>query len=331
MSRVNAVAAKIFRFGIVPRARAAVGRAAMRRRVGGPAIRDASGATDEVDRYWTGHTVNSAPFLTARASARYLEWRFAHYPLFRELSGLYGDHAGETVLDYGCGPGNDVVGFALQSRARRVIGMDVSPTALELTRHRLALHGVGDDRVELVRLSDATHEIPLDDRSVDFVSSQGVIHHTSDPEAVLRELHRVLRPGGAGSVMVYNRDSVWLHLLVAWEAQVRDGRWAGLSAEEAFAKSTDGEDCPIARCWSGPDFVALCERAGFEARYLGGYLTQDELRAMGESWGFAIADERLAPEHRTWLRELRYDYAHRPMHGELHAGYGGAYRLWKRA
>ena len=58
-----------------------------------------------VDRYWTGHTVNSRPFATAKASADYLEWRFAEYPLFRELSGLWGDHAGETVLDYGCGPG----------------------------------------------------------------------------------------------------------------------------------------------------------------------------------------------------------------------------------
>jgi transglutaminase-like putative cysteine protease len=71
----------------------------------------------------------------------------------------------------------------------------------------------------------------------------------------------------------------------------------------------------------------MLEAAGFQARFVGGYLTQDELRAMQESWGLAIADERLAPEHRDFLRELRYDYNHRPMVGDLHAGYGGTYRI----
>src|SRR5690348_11218347 len=41
-----------------------------------------------VDDYWTGHTVNSTPFRSPRQSRRYLEWRFAEYPLFRELMGL---------------------------------------------------------------------------------------------------------------------------------------------------------------------------------------------------------------------------------------------------
>jgi hypothetical protein len=139
----------------------------------------------------------------------------------------------------------------------------------------------------------------------------------------------VLKPGGSGSIMVYNRDSVWMHLHVAWELLIRDGRWPGLTAEQAFSRSTDGDDCPIAECYSGPQFVALLQEAGFEARYLGGYLSQWELRAMQESWGFAIADDRLADEHRDFLRGLRYDYNHRPMVGDLHAGYGGTYRIRK--
>ncbi len=335
VSTAQRLASKVFRFGIVPRAKARAGRTYMdiRARRGGPApeIRQAAGERNRVDDYWTGHTVNSAPFLSARQSARYLEWRFAEYPLFRELSGLYGDHAGQAVLDYGCGPGNDVVGFALHSGARRVVGADVSPSALELARHRLGLHGIGSPRVELVRLTDDHVGLPFADEEFDFVSSQGVLHHTSDPVAILRELHRVLRPGGEGTIMVYNRDSVWLHLHVAWELLIRDGRWPGLTAAEAFGRSTDGEDCPIANCYRGPEFVALLEEAGFEARYLGGYLSQWELRAMQESWGFAIADERLAAEHRDFLRGLRYDYQHRPMVGDLHAGIGGTYRIRKAA
>jgi ubiquinone/menaquinone biosynthesis C-methylase UbiE len=331
--RVQHYASKVFRFGIVPRAKEQAGRRylELRERRGGPRpqIVDTSAEHNRVDDYWTGHLVNSAPFLTAAQSSRYLDWRFREYPLFREFSGLYGRHEGEAVLDYGCGPGNDLTGFATRSQARRIVGADVSPSALRLAQHRLSLHGVGPERVELVRLTDDHTELPFADGEFDFVSSQGVIHHTTDPEAILRELHRVLKPGGEGSIMVYNRDSVWMHLHVAWELLIRDGKWPGATAAEVFHKSTDGEDCPIANCYSGPEFVALLESAGFEARYLGGYLSQWELRAMQESWAYAIADERLAEEHRTFLRELRYDYNHRPMVGDLHAGIGGTYRIRK--
>jgi SAM-dependent methyltransferase len=330
---VQRYASKVLRFGIVPKAKQRAGAAFMEAwaRRGGPApeIRQTAADHNDVDEYWTGHTVNSAPFLTARQSSRYLDWRFREYPLFREFSGLYGVHDGEAILDYGCGPGNDVVGFATRTNARRVVGADVSLSALQLARHRAGLHELGPDRVELVRLTDDHTTLPFADGEFDFVSSQGVIHHTTEPLAILRELHRVLKPGGAGSIMVYNRDSVWLHLHVAWELLIRDGRWPGQTAYEAFHRTTDGEDCPIANCYSGPEFVALLEQAGFEARYVGGYLSQWELRAMQESWAFAIADERLPEEHRTFLRELRYDYNHRPMVGDLHAGIGGTYRIRK--
>jgi ubiquinone/menaquinone biosynthesis C-methylase UbiE len=333
VSRTHQLAAKVLRFGIVPRARRQVGELAMavqaRRGSTAPPVRRLAEDRNAVDSYWTGHTVNSTPFLTARQSARYLQWRFDEYPLFREFSGLYGRRDGQAVLDYGCGPGNDVAGFALHSGAARIVGADVSDSALALARHRVSLHPEAAGRVELVRLTDDRSELPFADGEFDFVSSQGVVHHTSDPLAILRELHRVTRPGGSGSIMVYNRDSVWFHLHVAWELLVRDGRWPGQTAAEAFHRSTDGEDCPIANCYAGPEFVALLEEAGFEARYLGGYLSQHELRAMQQSWGAAIADERLGEEHRDFLRALRYDYNHRPMTGDLHAGIGGTYRIRK--
>ncbi|HEU4656843.1 MAG TPA: class I SAM-dependent methyltransferase [Capillimicrobium sp.] len=335
MSRRQQLAAKVFRFGIVPRVKEAAGRRAMARHArrtppeAMPPIRGLADDRNAVDEFWTGHTVNQAPFVTARQSAHYLQWRFREYPLFREFSGLYGEHDGEAILDYGCGPGNDVTGFAIHTRARRIVGADVSTSALRLAQHRLSLHGVGPDRVELVRLTDDHVELPFDDGSFDFVNSQGVLHHTSDPLAILRELHRVLKPGGEGSIMVYNRDSVWFHLHVAWELLIRDGRWPGRTAAEVFHRTTDGEDCPIAECYTGAEFTQLLLEAGFEARYVGGYLSQKELRAMQESWGYAIADERLATEHREFLRGLRYDYNHRPMHGDLHAGIGGTYRIRK--
>jgi ubiquinone/menaquinone biosynthesis C-methylase UbiE len=282
--------------------------------------------TTAVDQYWTRHTVRADRFKSRRASERNLQWRFDQYPLFREFSGLWGRHDGEVILDYGCGPGNDLTGFAINTGARRLIGFDVSQTALDLAAKRLELHGASD-RVELLQGADDDPAIPLEDASVDHVNCQGVIHHTSHPEAILSELARVLRPGGTATIMIYNRDSVWLHLYTAYERMILEGAFAGLDIEEAFARNTDGPECPISRCYRADDFMAMCRRAGFEGAAVGGYLSRRELQALDASWAQAIADDRLAPEHRAFLRELTFDFNGLPLHSGRHAGIGGTYRL----
>ena len=288
--------------------------------------RDGNGST-AVDRYWSEWTVNSEPFTSAEDSAGYLEWRFEEYPLFREFADLWGDHSGEVVLDYGCGPGNDVTGLLLYSGARKVIGMDISAKALELTRRRVALHGVDRDRVDLIKISDASHTIPLADDSLDYFQSMGVIHITTDPGAILKELHRVLRPGRLGRVMVYNQDSVWFHLYTAYVKMILEGKWSDLSVEEAFQKTTDGEDCPIARSYSRDEFGELCEQAGFEVRYVGGHLSRHELQVYEQHAEGAIADPRLAERHKQFLRDLEFDGDGFPLWRGKHAGVGSVYEL----
>ena len=289
------------------------------------------GRETKVDRYWGGHTVRAPRFRSRRRSKRYLEWRFAEYPLFREFTGLWGEHGGEVVLDYGCGPGNDLTGLALYTGARRLIGADISEQALSLAGRRLALHGVERDRVQLIHIADSDPGLPLEAGSVDYAQSMGVIHHTSDPAAVLAEIERVLKPGGRACVMVYNRESVWFHLYTAYERMVRDAAFPGLSTEEAFARNTDGADCPISRCYPAPEFLGMCSAAGFEAEFVGGYLSRQELRSLEQSWAEALADERLPGEHRDFLRALSFDAAGLPMHAGYHAGIGGVYRLRKGA
>ena len=84
------------------------------------------GAVTPVERYWTGHTVRSSPFVSAAGSLRYLRWRAQEYPLFHSLMELWADHRDDVVLDYGCGPGNDLTGFLVESQARHVAAIDVS-------------------------------------------------------------------------------------------------------------------------------------------------------------------------------------------------------------
>ena len=55
-------------------------------------------------------------------------------------------------------------------------------------------------------MSDAEN-LDFEDESFDLVYSHGVLHHTPDIEAAVREIHRVLKPGGRAIVMLYHRGS----------------------------------------------------------------------------------------------------------------------------
>jgi ubiquinone/menaquinone biosynthesis C-methylase UbiE len=282
-----------------------------------------------VDAYWGKHLVRSKSFKSAKESLEYLEWRFEQYPLFREFMQLYGNHSRETIVDYGCGPGNDLVGFLVKGNAGKVIGIDISEKAVSLARETLALHQVESARVELILTSDSNPDIPLDDKSVDYIYCEGVLHHTTSPESILTEFNRILKSHGSGRLMVYNRNSIWFHLYTAYEKMIRQNAFDEEDVETAFGKSTDGEECPIARCYIPEEFMEICSGAGFQTEYIGGYLSLHELRILKELENDALRDEMLADEHKEFLRNLVYDRQGYPKYKGKHAGIGGVYRLHK--
>jgi ubiquinone/menaquinone biosynthesis C-methylase UbiE len=287
-------------------------------------------AAATVSEYWERHTVPAPIFESVEASLRQLEQRSAQYPLFSDFMDLSNAHQGDVVLDYGCGPGNDLVQFLVHSSATRIVGVDVSARALALARARLELHGAVDGRVELMRTPESHPRVPLSDGSVDYVHCAGVLQHATDPSGILAELRRVLRPGGSGRIMVYNRDSTWFHLYVAYRLIVRTKEFAGLAVEEAFQRSTDGFDCPIARCYRPAEFLAMCTTAGFEAAFVGGYPSNLELEVIASDLKRARRSRRLAAEHRAFLATLTIDDRGYPMSGGKHAGIGGVYVIRRR-
>lgn len=288
---------------------------------GGAARIDESGKS--VAAYWTRHNVTShAAFGSAAESLEYFHWRNDQYFPYIELMPVSGCD-GQTVLDYGCGPGHDLVGFAHYSKPRRLIGMDVSPTSLGEAEARLALHGA---RAELVRLDPESAQLPLDSASVDHVHASGVIHHLPDPLQTLRELRRVLRRGGTANVMVYNHDSLWLHFYVAYRKRIVEGRYSDLSLRDAFARSTDGEDCPISRVYRPEEFVELCRAAGFAAECRGAAISMPEASLFHGRYD-AIADRRLPAESRRFLLALEVDRFGFPTYRGRYAGVDGCYRL----
>ncbi len=102
-------------------------------------------------------------------------------------------HEGETVLDLGSGAGADVLISARRvGDTGKAIGIDMTDEMLELARKNAADAGVLN--VEFVK--GYIEELPLEDASVDVVISNCVINLSANKPRVLREVARVLKPGG---------------------------------------------------------------------------------------------------------------------------------------
>ena len=99
---------------------------------------------------------------------------------------------GNQVLDFGCGPGSfSLVAASIVGQAGKVHALDVHPLALQSVERKSAKGGL--QNIETIS-SDGATELP--DQSMDFVILNDVFHEVDDPDAVLAELHRILKPEG---------------------------------------------------------------------------------------------------------------------------------------
>jgi SAM-dependent methyltransferase len=100
---------------------------------------------------------------------------------------------GETVLDLGSGGGIDVILSAKRvGPTGHAYGLDMTEEMLDLARRNAAEAKIAN----VTFLQGLIEEIPLPDSSVDVVISNCVINLSTDKPSVLREIGRVLRPGG---------------------------------------------------------------------------------------------------------------------------------------
>ncbi len=96
------------------------------------------------------------------------------------------------VLDAGSGPLRDARRLARRYRDAQVLALDFSPAMLRAGRPRLRLFERNAPRA----VGGELGRIPLAGGSVDLVWSNMALHWVADPQAVLREFHRVLAVGG---------------------------------------------------------------------------------------------------------------------------------------
>ena len=131
--------------------------------------------------------------------SKYREFRYRtewHIPDFASFA----QAGGKRVLEIGCGNGADGVMFA--SRGAHYVGVDLTPEAVDATKRHFAAEGLdGQFRLE------NSEWLSFANDSFDIVYAYGTLHHTPAPHRAVREVYRVLKPGGVALVMLYHRHS----------------------------------------------------------------------------------------------------------------------------
>ena len=140
-------------------------------------------------------------------------FRALHGHVWRELK-THAPAGTGRVLDAGCGTGGLIRRLASRRPEWRWTGVDVAPLALQLAKER----GIAD-----VREASVT-ALPFGDGEFSAVVSADVLYHLDDDEAALREMARVLRPGGVAVINVPAHAWLWSYHDVAVDGRRRYAR-----------------------------------------------------------------------------------------------------------
>jgi len=131
---------------------------------------------------------------------------------------------GFRVLDYGCGPGGYTIAAArLVGESGQVYALDIHPLAVKMVQRKAAKQGLVN--IETITTDCATG---LPDGHIDVALLYDILHGLSEPDAILQELHRVLKPEGLLSVDIQHLKKEEIKARITrqgWFKLVREGKW----------------------------------------------------------------------------------------------------------
>jgi ubiquinone/menaquinone biosynthesis C-methylase UbiE len=178
-----------------------------------------------VSRNWKAATVekwnadpcgadNTSAFASPEFFANVERDRYDRYAPWLKPYVDFESFKGSRVLEVGFGLGTDHITFARAGATP--VGVDLTPRHIEATAARFANEG----RQARLTRGDA-EALPFGENHFDAAYSFGVLHHTPDTATAVREIHRVLRPGGIAIVGLYHTWSAYLTYLILTRGVLR--------------------------------------------------------------------------------------------------------------
>ncbi len=248
-----------------------------------------------VKAFWEQNPVAAAAIESELGSADY----FRAFDALREADDCepyavsnaihgYSTSKGLRVLDVGCG--NGYVLYQYARHGAEVAGVDLTRTAVELSRKRFALAGFPGQFQEV-----DGNNLPFPDNHFDIVCSMGVLHHISDPRPMVDEMFRVVKPRGRLIAMLYHRHS-WKNLVLLRLRRLLDPHYRGKTQQEAL-NMNDGDECPLALVYSRKEAVALFSRFS-QIEFILTQLSWRQLFMLPPLVG--LAERHLPPSSQCW-------------------------------
>jgi ubiquinone/menaquinone biosynthesis C-methylase UbiE len=97
----------------------------------------------------------------------------------------------DKIFVLGCGTGNLLLHYALLGKAKEYYGIDISPGMIDICRK----NAQALNKEIFVKVADA-EDLPFEDGSFDAVVGHAILHHIPDVDRALREVYRIMKPGG---------------------------------------------------------------------------------------------------------------------------------------
>lgn len=172
-----------------------------------------------------------------------------HIPGFAEFDRW----RGKKVLEIGCGLGTDTMNFA--RAGANVTAVDLSRESLNLARRRAEVFGLSD-RIKFFEANAEDLSVVIPPEKYDLVYSFGVIHHSPNPEKIVKQIREhFINPGGTLKLMVYYRYS-WK---VFWILMTQ-GKGAFWNLDKLVATHSEAQTgCPITYSYSRKSLREMLE------------------------------------------------------------------------
>lgn len=122
-----------------------------------------------------------------------------HIPAFAEFE----KWKGKRVLEIGCGIGTEAINFARNGAVLTVV--ELSKESLELTKQRFAIYGLKANFI--LGSAEELDSLLLNEEKFDLIWSFGVIHHSPNPDKILKKCNNILKNDGEIRMMVYSKIS----------------------------------------------------------------------------------------------------------------------------